>query len=100
MSEEQKDWIQLNLDYIAENWIPVETAEEADLRITTRQIALKFFEFDEVPQGTVEMLQGKLLELGFKRGIVEWEVDIQDPFHNTPEKCFAMCWFLKKKEVN
>ena len=97
MSDEQKDWIQLNLDFISQTWIPVDTPEQADLRITTLQIAQKFFEFEEVPQGTVMMLQEKLMELGFKRGLVEWPVDKENPFYNTPEKCFAICWFLKKR---
>ncbi len=98
MSEEQKDWIQVNLDFIANTWETVDTPEEADLRITTEQIARKFFEFQDVPQGTVEMLQSKLMELGFKRGLVEWPVMKGDPFYDTPEKCFAICWFLKKKK--
>ena len=98
MSDEQKDWIQVNLDFIANTWETVDTADEADLRITTEQIARKFFEYQEVPQGTVEMLQSKLMELGFKRGLVECDVDENDPFYNTPEKCFAICWFLKKKK--
>ncbi|HMT30168.1 MAG TPA: hypothetical protein PKD91_12900 [Bacteroidia bacterium] len=97
MSHEEIDWIQTNLDHIRDNWMTVDNPEEADLRLTTNQIAWKFFEFSEVPNGTKEMLQKRLLELGFKRAFIEWPVVKDDPDFTTPEKCFAMCWLLKKK---
>jgi hypothetical protein len=97
MSREEKDWIQENLDLISRTWVPVNTAEEADLRITTEQIALKIFEYQgDVPRGTLEMLQKKLLELGFKRGLVTWDPDPADPYYARKDNCWAVCWFLKK----
>ena len=41
MSEEQKDWIQVNLDFIANTWETVDTPEEA--AVAYEAAAIKYF---------------------------------------------------------
>jgi hypothetical protein len=100
MSREDKSWIERNLDLISRTWEPVATAEEADLRITTEQIAIKMFECSpDVPAGTIEMLQERLTDLGFIRGLVTWPEIPNDPNYSRKDNCWAVCWFLKQKTL-
>ncbi len=96
MSKDDQNWIEKNLDFIAQTWIPVDDPEQADLRITTEQIAIKIFEMDPgVPKGTIEMLQERLSELGFKRCLVTWPEIPGDPQYSRKDNCWAICWLLK-----
>ncbi len=97
MGRNQKSWIELNLEFIGNNWVPVDTIQTADLRLTTEQIAIKIFEYTSVPRGTVEMLQEKLIEMGFKRGVVTWEPIPGDLVYSRKDNCWAVCWLLKQK---
>lgn len=97
MGRNDKSWIETNLEFIGKNWVPVETPDEADLRITTEQIAIKIFEYQTVPRGAVEMLQEKLTELGFKRALVTWPPIPDDPYYSKKDNCWAVCWLLKQR---
>jgi hypothetical protein len=97
MSREQRSWLVENLEFISNNWEPVDDPEKADLRITTEQIAIKIFEYTHVPKGTIEMLQEKLLEQGFKRAVITWDPIPEDPLFSKKDDCWAVCWLLKKK---
>ena len=98
MSKGEKDWIEENLEFIGKNWETVENPDDADLRLTTEQIAKKIFEYGpDVPKGTIEMLQSKLMDLGFNRGVVTWPVIPDDLVYSNKDNCWAVCWLLKQK---
>lgn len=96
MSNGETDWIELNFKFIEKTWEPVEAVEHADLRLTTHQIAMKVFELYDPPKGTIQMIQERLLELGFKRTFISYPV-IEEDILSNKDNSWNVCWLLKNK---